>query len=191
MRVSSLVVGFCIVSVWFASHAAAQIPTCQGVEFAACGGELTGTWIYTGIRCFDPPDMSAAFNGCEGVTTVFDGKMEGALTFMADGNFVDVQTSEMDMEIHVPNGCLQGATCQQIAGTDGRATDTHCIISHQERETDTEIGVYSIDGSTATLSATDGDVDQGNFCVTGDEVAVEIVDAEAGVRLILTQQRAR
>ncbi len=189
---TSLALAVLLVGVFISVNASAQIPSCSTVEHTPCGGELVGTWSYTGIECFDPPDMSEAFPGCTGLEVVFDGSLEGAITFMADGNYVDVQSTNMAFGVHVPLTCLpEGTTCQAIAGVDGTQTDTHCIISHTEEETETELGTYVVDGNTATLSESDGSADVGHFCVDGDSLRVKLVDAEAGLTAIVGHQRAR
>lgn len=172
--------------------ASAQIPGCATVEHTPCGGDLVGTWSYTGIECFDPPDMSAAFPGCTGLEVVFDGTVEGAITFLPDGSYVDVQATDMAFGVHVPLSCLpEGATCQAIAGVDGTQTETHCIINHAEDEVETELGTYVVEGTTATLTEADGSADVGHYCVDGETLRVKLVDAEAGLTAIVGHQRAR
>jgi hypothetical protein len=135
--------------------------------------------------------MSGAFPGCQGLETMIEVTMDGALTFMADGNYVDVQAREVRFQLIVPLGCLpSGATCATIAGVDGTQTETHCIINQHEEGMETDLGAYTVSGSTATMTESDGDVDIGNFCIQGEQLTVEVIDAVAGIRAILTQHRA-
>ncbi len=187
----ALVVALVAFAVLIPVTASAQIPRCDTVEHTPCGGELVGTWSYTGIECFDPPDMSAAFPGCVGLEVVFDGTLEGAVTFMADGSYVDVQTTSMAFGVHVPLTCLpEGATCTAIAGVDGTQTETHCIINHAENETETELGTWVAEGTSATLTESDGSSDIGHYCVDGETLRVKLVDAEAGLTAIVGHLRA-
>ena len=191
ITIATLVVGVsCAISV----TANAQIPPCDAVTFTPCGGDMTGTWQYGEIVCSEGLDIVASmFPDCTTGSTDVDGSITGTTTFNSDGTYVESQTRNLSLTANIPLDCLPpGATCDMFVDETATATvtESQCIIVYTLEEMEAEAGTYTVTGPTATLTEPDGDIDQGNFCISGDLMTVEIVDPEnPQLRVVITHTR--
>lgn len=91
---------------------------CAPDDFDACGGDLVGTWEYTGACITLPPDAlngnssdQSPFAMCEEqplLSVTVD--LTGTTTFDADGTYALEQTVTTSSEIAVPASCLDTLT---------------------------------------------------------------------------------
>lgn len=178
----------------FSGVADAQIPTCEAIAFTPCGGDMTGTWQYGEIVCSEGLDIvSSMFPDCTTGSTEVDGSIVGTTTFNPDGTYEESQTRNLSLTAMIPIDCLpEGVACDMLEDEAGTLTitDSHCIVVFSIEEIEAEAGTYTVTGASATLTEPDGDIDQGNFCISGDVMTVEVVDPEnPQLRVIITHTR--
>jgi hypothetical protein len=175
-----------------------------GGDFEACGGDITGTWAYTGACLTLPDDVLGGsedgenpFAACtEAPTARFTIDVTGTITFGSDGSFAVDQTSSVSGGFSLPNSCLEdlgGVTCDQVGGmADGDA----CVLGSGEVETSTDMstGTYTTDG--AVLVVTDDgstepteDTSKVEYCVKGSKLSVRIVDQEEGTTVMYEAEK--
>jgi hypothetical protein len=174
-------------------------------DFDACGGDLTGTWNYTGACVTLPPD---ALGGGEGDDNPFamctDAPMlaatvdlTGTTTFGADGSFSLDQTLTLSSEITIPASCIDQLTggmdpamaCEMILEGMLNA-DGACVSALDEPEVqmNMETGTWSADEATGELMIVDSSPDGGGasddvilYCVTGNTVKVLLQAGDGAV----------
>ncbi len=166
-----------------------------GGDFTACGGDITGTWEYSG-SCVSFPDDAFGGSGednpfadcTEPPTVSFSLDISGDVTFGSDGSFAANQTTQVTGGYSIPNSCLEelGATCDQVGGTpDGDA----CLAGgdEEEPELDMTTGTYTTDGGTLVVVSDDDtgepDEDAGatTYCVRGDTLTVHFENSDGSV----------
>ncbi len=172
------------------------IPACAEVaEFTPCGGEVVGTWAYDTIECIDLPDMSAAFDGCQGVEAVVSANVDGSVTFNADGTWSRQEERTMEMVITLPVSCMppQATSCEMLGNPELTATTVgeSCRLHRTGTELKDETGTYTMDGHAATLlnDADPTDIDVGELCVQGGSMRVRVTDPTSGIVGIITHTR--
>lgn len=83
-------------------------------EFTACGGDLVGSWRYTGV-CVTEAEAEAAISGACATAEFLSGSgtVDGTLTF--DGSMLMRNvTTDITVEFHVPSSCTMGLACSFI-----------------------------------------------------------------------------
>ena len=161
--------------------ALAQLPTCESVACAACGGELPGTaWDFQEILCVDLPTIAEFFPGCTGGSEELDVTVEGFVVFATDGAYTEEYLVEGVFTMRIPLECLPaGVTCEQLGNRrDATPTTTasECVLVRPSRVRETKTGTYLLGGATATLVDTDGEVEIGHFCIEGEEMTVDALN---------------
>lgn len=91
------------------------LPTCP--TFVPCGGELSGSWCYTGV-CIEEREFQEAASPCPVTLRDFSGSIVGRVEFLS-GMMLHRQTSaHVEGTIVVPSLCLLGgSTCADIQMT--------------------------------------------------------------------------
>ncbi len=139
-------------------------------EFSACGGNPVGEWTIIDA-CFDQLPMPEIDNCPDATSSVEDVVVTGSVTVRDDGSYATQVDSSGTVTITVPMDCLDGATCAQLSqaagvpcSENGDACDCQDEVSDQGQET----GTWEANGSTLTLTDSDGNVDDADYCVQGD-----------------------
>ena len=169
-----------------------------GADFEACGGDIAGTWSYTGACTTIPPDLLGSgsdsgenpFAACSEQPKVeFTLDITGTVTFGAAGEFSVDQTVTTSGGVTVPLSCIMelGAdSCDALqvpVSEDGKS----CVLvdgSDQEPQHDTTTGTYTAEGSKLTISEegdTEPDTSVIEYCVKGDTLSVRITEDEGTV----------
>ncbi|RLB54575.1 MAG: hypothetical protein DRJ42_08720 [Deltaproteobacteria bacterium] len=171
------------------SDAAVADAYCPVVDYAACGGDLTGTWAFRSL-CPDDPAAAAAL--CEhpyddraecvgaGNEAVCDGTHTGTLTFNADGT-VDIDTTvtlvgtwsftDACLAAAVTTGTTPEERCANFGN--GRATCTYegscTCVGDPIVEADTNTATYAVVGDELTI----GDDPPASYCIAGDLLTMD------------------
>jgi hypothetical protein len=192
---------------------------CAPDDFDACGGDLVGTWEYSGACLTLPsdfggsnPDDQDPFAMCtdkpQFAATV---DLTGTTTFNSDGTYSLDQTLNISSQLTIPASCVDTLTmgmldtamaCDQILmGTID--ADGNCVgaAGDPEMKMNTGSGTWSADGGKLTIEDTSppdgGVVDAGapktpddvSYCVTGDSVVVVSKNADEGFVIQYTATR--
>jgi hypothetical protein len=153
-------------------------------QFSACGGNPVGEWTVIDA-CFDDLPMPEIDNCPEASASVEGVVVTGSVDIRDDGSYATQVDSSGTVVITVPLSCLNGGTCAQLsqaAGvpctTNGDACDCENELDDQSQET----GSWEVDGSTITLTDSDGNADDADFCVQGDVLKAQSQeDADSAV----------
>ena len=139
-------------------------------QFSPCGGNPVGEWTIVDA-CFDELPMPELDNCPQATASVDDVVVNGTVEIRDDGSYATMTSTSATVVVNVPMDCLQGASCAQLseaAGipctTNGDACDCENELDDQSQET----GSWEVDGSTITLTDSDGNADDADFCVEGD-----------------------
>ncbi len=156
-------------------------------DFTACGGDLTGTWEFTGScatipeGAFGGSDPDSPFNDCTDKPTAgFSIDITGTITFNADGTYEGDQTLSVQSTVSIPKSCLtevamgEPFTCDDLNGDSepqpGEPVFTDsgdaCVQTGSFSEVDNGGGTWTTEGGRVYL-------DEG---ATGDATS----DAPAG-----------
>ena len=139
-------------------------------DFSACGGDPVGEWTIVDA-CFDDVPAPEIENCAEATATVDDVVVTGSVEIRDDGSYATQIESSATIVITVPKDCLDGATCAELAdaaGVDCTDNGDACDCMQDSDDQDQETGSWEADGSTITLTNSDGDADEADFCVQGD-----------------------
>jgi hypothetical protein len=139
-------------------------------EFSACGGDPVGEWSIIDA-CFDDLPMPELDNCPEATASVEDVVVTGSVNVRDDGSYSSMTESSATIVIHVPMDCLQGASCAdlaQAAGVPCSDDGDSCKCQDDTEDRSQETGSWERDGSTLTLTDSEGNVDEADFCVQGD-----------------------
>jgi hypothetical protein len=185
---------------------------CSG-DFDACGGDISGTWEFSGA-CASVPNLFGG--GDDGEENPFAGCSEppmasitvdinGTVTFGKDGAFDVDQTLTMSFEAAIPNSCLeelgmgQATPAQLCEGLEGTAQADKCVLTNAgegpETQQNMETGTYTTEGGILTVTTNSDDAgvpeepDMNEYCVKGNELTVRFVDAEEGTEVRYTATR--
>jgi hypothetical protein len=179
-----------------------------GEDFAACGGDISGTWKYTGACLTLPEDIFGGSDGeenpfamcSEAPKAEFSIDIQGTITFGSDGSFSADQTTTIASKFSVANSCLEdlgGATCDQIGGTpEGDA----CVLGGEEPDSSTEMdtGTYTTNGAVLVVTSdeeqpqpTDPSEEESKveYCVKGSKLTVRILDEEEGTTIVYEAEK--
>jgi hypothetical protein len=189
---------------------------CSG-DFDACGGDISGTWNFSGACAsfpnpYDTADPENPFAMCKDKPSfAFTLDLSGTVTFGADGSFEVHQTTTSSADAKVPASCLASVggamytpdmVCTDLLkGTLESSGDCSLLAAEPQVEQNDETGTYTTEGSTLTVT-TNGDgadagadePDMNEYCVQGDTLTVRFTetDAETGttteIRYTATRQ---
>jgi hypothetical protein len=164
-------------------------PYCPVVDYAACGGDLLGTWA---LRALCPEDPAAAAALCEhpyddravcsgaGHEAICDSSAAGTFTFNGDDT-VDIDTTlTLISTWHFTDDCLADV---DPAGADAEARclgmgndrltcsyQDHCsCVSDPMPQSDTTTGTWAIVDGDLVL----GDDPPSSYCVDGDGLVMD------------------
>ncbi len=162
---------------------------CPVVGYAACGGDLLGTWLFRSL-CPDDPVAAAAL--CEhpyddrpecigtGNEAICDGTHSGSLVFLADGSVeIDTQVrlaatwsfTDKCLAAVVATGSTAEERCGEMASArlscvyEGRCT----CVGDPIVESDTNSAPYAISGDELTI----GEDPPATYCVDGDRLTMD------------------
>jgi hypothetical protein len=174
-------------------------------DFTPCGGDLVGTWEYTGA-CITLPDDFFGGSDEENPFAVCDAQpvarftidIAGTATFGRDGSFMSEQTASVSGGVVVSGACVDqiaeegggDLSCEQLGGT---PQGSDCVLGSEAEEptTDLVVGTYTTDGNVVFVNE-EGDLDPGGsgeeYCVRGDALTVRINDEEG---LLITYTATR
>jgi hypothetical protein len=152
--------------------------------FAACGGDVVGTWTVTGACASATTALS---DMCPTALISLDITLSGSATFKADGTSTSDFTSKADISYTLDADCLSNitgghppSTCDDLsqpADDSGKATvctgdpavGCDCVQNGVEK-TEAKTGTYVVDGSTMTTTDdADGSTGSLTFCVKGND----------------------
>lgn len=147
-------------------------------QFAACGGDPTGTWTYADF-CIDPKTAKDPFNGkCpQGTATaeITDGR-----TLTIDATTISESAGQITttLSYDIPDACLtaNNATCAQVPGSDTAlkcnqaSPGASCLCTKQEvSQKQPSTQTYTVSGTTMTVTdPTDNSKTVGDYCVKGN-----------------------
>lgn len=139
-------------------------------EFSACGGNPVGDWSIVDA-CFDnlpEPDIE---NCPEATASIDDVVVTGTVEIRDNGSYATMTNTSATVAVSVPADCLNGATCAQLSQAAGiPCTDNGdgCDCEDELDDSSQETGTWEADGSTITLTDSEGVSDDAEFCVQGD-----------------------
>jgi hypothetical protein len=166
----------------------AGAPTC-GETFAACGGDLVGTWTLD--QACVRLEVDPAFAECtEPPTQSYEIGVTGEMTFGADGSYRMDRTFTIGLDARYPSACLReaGQSCEELGGT---TQGDACVVMDSFDDAQTDSGTYAAEAGTLDIMSTDPDPQDTSvvtYCVSGDSVTVRVTDA-AGTLLEYTATR--
>jgi hypothetical protein len=135
--------------------------------FAACGGDVVGSWDYAG-SC--PGENTF----CPGATVESQPSIEGTFTFNADGTYTAMGTLNGTARSRIPGSCLTGVTsCDQLSFEDQTCTGDiasacTCTTTYNNEQSN-ESGSYTTAGTTITLAGED----PSPYCVSGNTLRID------------------
>jgi hypothetical protein len=158
-------------------------------EFAACGGDVVGSWSlqnFCGTAKIDDDD-------CKGMTMEMNGvNFSGTVTFNADKTYTTDSMRSGYATMHMPSACLtvQGIkiTCEQVnmalmaqrnmdapfSGITCSAEPAGCACKVTFKpESSKETGKYSTSGTTLTTTSAAGDTETNDYCVAGSTLRMK------------------
>jgi hypothetical protein len=168
---------------------------CAAGEFDACGGDIVGTWSYSGA-CVSNLDLLGLGGETDEAFAVCDDKpsysldidISGTATFGSDGSFVVDQTTQFGGGLSIPVSCLEQlamgqASPEELCGSfPGEIKGDVCeAIQSEEPEVEQSTQTYGVEGGTLTVY--DGADDAGDsleYCVKGDSLTVRKTDPATG-----------
>jgi hypothetical protein len=177
-------------------------------DFEPCGGNLVGTWEFTGACLTAPPGAldndggASLFGMCDDKPMAsISVELMGSAMFGKDGSFSSEQTVTIEGGYRISKVCLaqvaesmgvSSLTCAQVDGTpDGDV----CVLGAGTPETsqDSTMGTYTVDGTGVTVTDADaGATDEPKaspYCVTGDQLLVRVIDSDDGKVIVYQASR--
>jgi len=180
------------------------------LDFEPCGGDIVGTWEFTG-GCLAPP--LEALNSNDGgdnpfalcddkPVAAFSVDLQGQVVFGQDGSFSVNQMISVSGGFRISPACLAQAgesmgtvlTCGDVNGTlDGEV----CVLGPNgglpEKSEDSNTGTYSVSGTNVTVvdaqSMPDEVPDASPYCVRGDTLAVRVIEGDNGAVVVYQGRR--
>lgn len=159
----------------------------------ACGGSLLGTWRAS-TSCFASP--ASQDSGCSGSTVALNAlSVAGTFTFNAD-NTTQTDTHITAVEdAFYPIACLSQAECTQLEALYAATSEvTHsactydagigCSCSVAFTQDSVAAGTYQTSGSNVTLVSSSGKPENDTFCVSGNMLTIQNVNANGGISTI-------
>ncbi|WP_437571046.1 hypothetical protein [Sorangium sp. So ce542] len=166
-------------------------------EFAACGGDPTGTWTIE-ETCLDASTFAELTESCDAEIDASGVAMVGTAEFRADSTYVTTSTLQGPMKIVYPPSCLtmEGVTitCEQLDASlqevvrDGALlASASCVAAGQgcactlvlAGSTTTGEGTWSVSGTSLTMAPDGQEPDEVPFCVEGSSLTMAI-ETETG-----------
>lgn len=170
----------------------AQKSACDEADaaFVACGGDVTGTWVFESL-CFAQIQDMEGDTCAEGVFDIEVDANNIDFSFNSDGSFTQTGGSMRTTERHTaPLSCFEVASCAEVRGwvCEG-ADECTCQRIHTDLE-DPEEGAFSIDGNTVTITMGDEPGKAHEYCVQGDELVLRSEGPKgAGVALVTLKRK--
>jgi hypothetical protein len=172
-------------------------------EFKPCGGDLVGTWEYTGACLSELPDLplegaAKAFAVCDDEPEIdVSIDLSGEAEFGEDGSFRSEQTAALSGGVRISDGCLAQVgksmeaadlSCEDIAA---KPVAGGCRIEMEEEPGElTATGTYSVSGSELEVVTGGGDSSPATgYCVRGDTLTAEITIAGSSLKVIYRAKR--
>jgi hypothetical protein len=173
-------------------------------EFKPCGGDLVGTWEFTGACLSELPDLplegdAKAFASCDDKPEMdVSIDLSGEAEFGEDGSFRSEQTASLSGGVRISDKCLAQVgksmeaadlSCEDI---DARPVAGGCRIDMEEEEPSelTAAGTYSVSGNELEVMAGGGDSSPATgYCVRGDTLTAEITIPGSGLKVIYRAKR--
>jgi hypothetical protein len=149
-------------------------PTCG--TFAACGGDVVGSWT---LQDFCDFGLDQMVEGCPEATFDFSGvTFAGSATFNDDGSYSSSVQATGNAALTVPSSCLPpGATCEDVGQNGNDVTCTtdgdHCACTAPVDNNDDRNGTWSTSGNQLTLD-TDPPIP---YCRDGSALTVQPLDS--------------
>ena len=166
----------CLVATGCSSSGSSSTSNCGKV--AACGGNVVGTWkIIDACTTSSTPTMPNT--SCPGETLQVTGfQASGTLTINTDMTYTTSTSTTASLQLVEPVSCLMGGTCSQLSmslsssdgGTSGSCTTSgancNCTGTFGGGAT-TEMGAYTVSGTTITTTPANGTSTTNSYCVQG------------------------
>lgn len=162
--------------------------TCEGTEFTACGGALTGTWALTS-GCVTPTALPM-YSECADVDIAVTTSASGEWTVADDGTYTVNNTFfDAELDATVPKSCLdEGETCTDNAIDDEGTDDGDaCVLNYGHDVLLSSDGEYTVDDAANTVELTN----EGRafeYCVDGDTLTLRKVTDTHEALLVFTKQ---
>jgi hypothetical protein len=151
--------------------------------FTACGGSIVGTWNFTGAcASVTPTTIGSPWNTCPTSMISASVDVSGTAVFNADMTYQVNFTETVHLNGTLPDSCLSGKTCQQVAGSNGTGVDSGgtCTVTGAQANPTNETGTYTVANNsfqtTKQGSSTPSNANQ--FCVNGNMLTVQVVDSK-------------
>ena len=168
---------------------------CKELNFAACGGDLVGTWSITNL-CIENAVVAenpwGEMPGCASSVYEINMDMQGYITFVQDGTYTQEFNESVTIHIELSAECLNGMGGQysgaevicdtigtQMADENGSCEYTGgkcvCDFAPQDEGTDDpKTGTWSVTGNNLMIDdAADDNPNGMPFCVAGSVCVVE------------------
>lgn len=173
-------------------------------DFNACGGDLVGTWEFTGACLSELPDLpfegeAKAFASCDDapkIDVTLD--LSGEAHFGDDGSFHTEMTSALSGGVRISDKCLaqaaesMGESALSCADIEASKVSGGCLLDAggDEPSTLTAEGTFTTSGSELKVMAGGGDGSAATgYCVRGDTLTAEITIPGSGLKVIYTAKR--
>jgi hypothetical protein len=179
-----------------------------------CGGDIVGDWQISDVCGMDAivSAVDPGFEGCTGASIDGAGlQITGPTSLTAAGTYTSAMTLGGSMRMSIPADCLEDEasgmqlTCDQLntalqqslmGGADAPFQAVSCTGSSSctceielVPQVNEETGTYVVAGSKVTMTNSDNEVEESDFCVEGSTLSVtgppEMVNGKA-VRMSLT-----
>jgi hypothetical protein len=159
-------------------------------SFAACGGNIEGTWGISGV-CASVPDDADPFMGmCPDAEVDVSLTLTGSITFGSDGSYEKNFTSRGTVTFVIPSSCIETlhgsavASCSELDSDDGdkttvcsgsASTTCTCVQTDNADKVDSNSGTYTTDGSTLSMMDTgETTADTMSYCVNAGETETRV-----------------
>jgi hypothetical protein len=145
----------------------------QCPAFTACGGDLTGTWSFSGA-CAE--GIGDPFMGsCAGATASVTVDITGTITFNGDKTYSLNNSTSLTFDVLAPTSCF--GKCESNPEKNQVATpmgDKCHLVGSDPPNVSMEAGTYAVTGTTLTTTKT-GDTagDAVEYCVTGSTLTAK------------------
>jgi hypothetical protein len=159
-------------------------------SFVACGGDIVGTWTFTGGCAMFPSNLAPYIDDdspiAECVNEVIpkiDADIAGTTTFRADGTYSVDQTTMVRSSFSVSKACLERAANAEVdcAALGAETSGARCVLREAPvRSMNASTGMYMTSNNQlwmapADVTSRDEPVE---FCVRGDTLTARLAMAD-------------
>jgi len=166
-------------------------------KFVPCGGDPTGTWLYT-HTCINLPVPADTLAKCPQFTGTMEYANTSEVTFDATTMAISSGTTTSNTHAYFPLSCPMlsdggvGAACSDYSGQD-TCSDTgggqcDCASSTVYASPAYPPSAFKRDGTTWS---NDTGSSSGDFCVSGDILYYDIKDADGGLYMLYVLSRKK